>query len=229
LFTLTLLTALLVAGGVSTYLSPLFRVQTLEVIATPEFDAALLAEIAGLRDESMFTAPLTLAESRLEAIPEVKDAKVQRRWPHTVRIVVEPRVPWGYWQVGDVNYVVDLDGVIISRGASIGAAPAIIQTDSEANLRPGVQVDADAVMVADSLLETVPREFGLNIIYFQYSRAEGLSLVTDSGYSAVIGDSYDLDYKLAVWQSVEEKMGRQRLQGQVLDLRFGDRPSLRRQ
>jgi hypothetical protein len=41
----------------------------------------------------------------------------------------------------------------------------------------------------------------------------------------VIGDSQNMDYKLAVWQQIEKELGRETMGGHVLDLRFGDRPS----
>ncbi len=223
------LTVVIVAAGISAYLSPVFRVQTTEVVAPEQFDPVHLAELADLKGQSMFTAPIADVDAHLEAIPEISDVKVERRWPQTVRIVVAERVPWGYWQVGDISYVIDLEGVIISKGASIGAAPAIIQTDGDPNLNPGARLDADTVAAAVRLIEAVPESFDSSIIYFEYSRAEGLSIVMDIGYSVVIGDGHDLDYKLSVWQAVEEELGRERLQGQTLDLRFGDKPSLRRQ
>jgi cell division protein FtsQ len=204
-------------------------VQTTEVIAPAQFDPSQLAELAHLKGESMFTAPIAEVDARLEAIPEVRDVTVERVWPQTVRITVEERVPWGYWQVGDITYVVDLEGVIISIGTNIGAAPAISQPDGNPNLNPGASVDADAIAAAVSLIETVPDGFDSSIIYFEHNRAEGLSIVMDVGYRVVIGDSHDLDYKLSVWQAIEEELGQERLQGQTLDLRFGDKPSLRRQ
>jgi hypothetical protein len=52
-----------------------------------------------------------------------------------------------------------------------------------------------------------------------------LALTTDAGYRVVVGDSQNFDYKLAVWQAIEERLGRAAMVGHVLDLRFGDRPS----
>jgi cell division septal protein FtsQ len=229
LLKLALLTALIIGTGISAYLSPVFRVQTTEIITSGQFDPAYLAELADLKGQSMFTARIAEADARLEAIPEIRDVKVERVWPQTVRITVEERVPWGYWQVGDISYVVDLDGVIISTGANIGAAPAVAQPDGDANLKPGAQVDASAIDAVVRLIETVPERFDSSIIYFEYNRAEGMNVAMDAGYSVIIGDSHDLDYKLSVWQAVEEELGRERLQGHTLDLRFGDKPSVRRQ
>ncbi len=51
-------------------------------------------------------------------------------------------------------------------------------------------------------------------------------MTTNARYSVVVGESQNVDYKLAVWRAVEEEVGREEMAGQVLDLRFGDRPAL---
>lgn len=229
LWLLLLAFAALLAAALSTYYSPAFRAQEVEVIGPQGLDAAALAALAGLRGQSLFTASLPAAEARLEALPWVKTAEAHRRWPQKVQVFVTPRTPWGYWQVGSAEYVVDGEGVVLSVGANLGAAPAIRQTDGRGGLNPGDRVDADSVVTARRLLEALPQRLHTSVVEFEYSRAEGLSLLTDAGYRVVVGDGHGLDYKLAVWQEVAAKLGPRSLEGQVLDLRFGDRPSLRRQ
>jgi hypothetical protein len=56
--------------------------------------------------------------------------------------------------------------------------------------------------------------------------ASGLTVQTDAGHRVVIGDSENVEYKLAVWGQIEAELGREAMGGHVLDLRFGDRPSL---
>ena len=70
-----------------------------------------------------------------------------------------------------------------------------------------------------------PRLLALNIATFEWSGKSGLTITTDSGYRVVLGDSQDMDYKLAVWREIEAQLGRASMTGHVLDLRFGDRPS----
>ena len=54
----------------------------------------------------------------------------------------------------------------------------------------------------------------------------GMTITTDAGYRVVVGDEDDLNYKLSVWAEIDSTIGRQEMSGHVLDLRFGDRPSL---
>jgi hypothetical protein len=59
-----------------------------------------------------------------------------------------------------------------------------------------------------------------------WSSTGGMTIETDAGYRVAIGDSDDLNYKLSVWAQIDASVGRDKMSGHVLDLRFGDRPSL---
>lgn len=227
LFLVVLFLVAIVGGGLALYLAPVLRVQTVEVTGIRTLDPYTLAETANLEGSSMFTAPLEDAEDRLEALPMVKSAQAERRWPHTVRLVIEERQPWGYWHSADRDYVVDIDGVVLTGAIPEPNAPVIYYEGSSPELQPGEVMDADAVRLARNLVDSLPTILNVGVVRVEFSDREGLSLLTDAGYRVVLGDSHSLNYKLAVWQALELKLGREEIQGQVLDLRFGDRPSLR--
>ncbi len=219
--------AAIVGGGLALYLTPVLRVQAVEVTGTRTLDPYALAEMADVKGSSMFTAPLEEAEKRLEALPMIKSARAERRWPHTIRLVIEERQPWAYWHSADKDYVVDADGVVLEGAMPQPDAPVIYYDGSSPQLQPGDVIDADAVRLAHHLLDSLPTTLNVGVVRLEFSDREGLSLLTDAGYRVVLGDSHSLDYKLAVWQALELKLGREGVQGHVLDLRFGDRPSLR--
>ena len=222
-----LLVAGLIGGGLALYFTSVFRVQEVQVTGVQTLDAYSLAELADLEGASMFTVPLDEAQERLAALPMVKSVQAERHWPHTVRLVVEERQPWSYWYTQDDEYVVDADGVVLEGAMPAPDALVIYHQDGSARFQPGDVIDADAVRLAQQLLDSLPATLDMGLVRLEYSGREGLSLITDAGYRVIVGDSHGLEYKLAVWQALEQKLGRQQMQGHVLDLRFGDRPSLR--
>jgi cell division protein FtsQ len=217
----------LIAGGLALYLTPVLRVQAVEVTGVRTLDAYSLTEMADLKGASMFTVPLREAEDRLAALPMVKSVKAERHWPHTVRLVIEERQPWCYWYTENDEYVVDADGVVLEGALPAADAPVIYQQEGSARFQAGDVVDTDAVHLAHQLLDSLPAGLDMGLVRLEYNSREGLSLMTDAGYRVIVGDSHGLQYKLAVWEALEQRLGRQQMQGHVLDLRFGDRPSLR--
>ncbi len=214
-----------VIGAVALYRSPLLRVHEVQVVGTASVDAAQVAQLAHLDGDSMFNLSLGETEARIEALPLVRSASAERRWPHTVRIQVTERAPWGYWRIGDATYVIDAEGVVLPDVQPPEGAPAINDLGGPVHLLPGDRVDVDAATLAQKMLERVPQALALGVSALEYTPEAGLSLVTDAGYRVVLGDSQNADYKLAVWQAVEKELGREAMAGHVLDLRFEDRPS----
>ena len=93
-------------------------------------------------------------------------------------------------------------------------------------LVPGDRVDTDSVHLTQALLQTVPAAARSSTSPRSSTRqSHGLALTTDAGYRVVVGDSQNIEYKLAVWGRIEEELGREAMAGHVLDLRFRDRPS----
>jgi len=213
-----------VAALIALYLSPALRVHDVEVVGATQVDPAKVRELASMEGDSMFHVDFASAEHQISYLPLVRDVKIERHWPRTIRIVVSERQPWGYWQTGDVKYVIDAEGVVLADVPPGEGAP-IIMDSNPIRLVPGDRVDLDAVQLTRTLAERVPSTLALNIVAFEYSVAQGLALATDAGYRVVLGDSQNVDYKIAVWKAVEEELGRDSMPGHVLDLRFRDRPS----
>lgn len=216
----------LLAGVMALYFSPLLRVERVEVVGASTFDPAEVARLASLEGDSMLRLDLPAAGERVLFLPAVASVNMERRWPRTVRIQVTERQPWAVWQVGADSYVIDAEGVVMPQESQAPeGAPTIRDNGNPVRLIPGDRVDLDSVQLARSLIERLPGELALNIALLEYSPASGLTVTTDAGYRVVIGDSQNVDYKLAVWQKIEAELGREAMSGHVLDLRFGDRPS----
>lgn len=224
LVTLCLVAA--VAGAIALYRSPLLRVQEVEVVGATNTSAERVRDLADLEGASMLNPGTDEASRRIAELPLVKGVKVDLRWPNSVRIEVVERQPWGYWRLNGADYVIDDEGTVLADVSPPKGAPAINDVGPPTPpLSPGERVDADAVRLATELLEFVPAELALDVARFEYSPKRGLSLLTNADYRVVVGDSQNVDYKLAVWRAVEEEVGRPGMAGHVLDLRFQDRPS----
>jgi cell division septal protein FtsQ len=212
------------AGALALYRSPLLRVQEVEVVGVKNLAPQQITELAGLEGASMFDVPLARAEDRILAQTMVKGVRAHRVWPNKVQIEVVERAPWGFWNLAGKSYVIDSDGVVLAD-VKPAKGPIINDVGAPAVLSVGDRVDADAVSLAAALLSSVPEQIALDIMRFDYTPEHGLSLTTSANYRVVIGDSQNVEYKIAVWKTVEEDIGRAEMAGHVLDLRFRDHPS----
>lgn len=215
-----------VAGVIGLYFSPVLRVDNVEISGNTVVDTQDVLDMADLEGDPIFRVDTDALAERVMALPMVYRAKVERDWPGTIRIEIMERSPWGYWKAAGNVYPIDVEGVVLSGVQPAENATTIEDTAATEPLSAGDQVDADAVFLAQVLLDRLPDTVSPTVGDIEYSGDVGLSVQTSAGYRVIVGDSQNFDYKLAVWKALEEELGPQGMAGHVLDLRFGDRPSL---
>lgn len=74
------------------------------------------------------------AKASVEALPWVRSAKIERRLPGTIHIVLEERMPYALWQRGERYTLVDHEGhLIVDVPTSDHRLPLIVGADAPAH------------------------------------------------------------------------------------------------
>jgi len=222
--------ALLVAmavGGWWLIQSPLLRIQEVTVEGTRLLDPEEMAAAANLSGASILFPDTGGARQRIESEPMVKSVTFERAWPRGMRIIVQERRPWGFWEARGQRYVIDEDGVVLERILPDEGAPVIRHLDATQNLKAGDRVDSDAVALARQLVEAAPQRLGLAMAAVEYRDRDGLTAVFASGEEGdlrvTFGDGRDFDYKVAALKALLERTRQQGVEVRTVDLRFGKR------
>jgi len=224
--TMSVLGGVAVTGlAVAIYLSPFLRVQHVEVQGNVNLPIEEVQQMVTVNGDSMLTSDFSSARRDIEDHPLVRSVSVERDWPNTLKVVVVERVPWATWQIGETSYVIDAEGTVLPD-VPPSAGPLIRHSDATNTPADGEQVDTNAIALAALLLEHVPPRLQMGITAMEWSSIGGMTIETDAGYRVAVGDADDLNYKLSVWAQIDSTIGRADMSGHVLDLRFGDRPSL---
>ena len=96
--------------------------------------AALLKAFGHGRGDPVFAVDTRAARARIEALPWVRSALVERRLPDTIYLRIAERRPMALWQRGERFWVVDWDGVVVEKD-DIGRfrqLPVIVGDDAPA-------------------------------------------------------------------------------------------------
>ncbi|NUS13241.1 MAG: FtsQ-type POTRA domain-containing protein [Streptomyces sp.] len=119
---LVALTVLLGGGTWAVYGSPWLRAEEVRVAGTDVLTPQQVRRAAAVPLGGALVSVDTGAvrERLLKALPRLKDARVHRSWPHTVRIEVTERTPSAILKSGGKFTEVDRDGV---RFATVDTAP----------------------------------------------------------------------------------------------------------
>ncbi len=209
-------------GGYALMAGGLFRVQRVNVVGATYVDAGEIARASGAQSQDIFRIKPQDIRERVERVSGVRRAEVHRRWPRSLTVVVEERVPAAVWQVGGVSYAVDREGVVLDF-APDSSLLMITQVDGARSLAPGDRVDGDAVVLAERVRHEAPAATGQRVVKFEWTQAAGLEVTAERGVRVRLGDSGGLEYKFAVWSGIIEQARKSGTPVTEIDLRFGDR------
>ena len=214
-----------VYGAYWTWSSPFFKVSNVEVVGNQRVSAGTLVESSGLLGESMFSADLASAQQALYQQPLVNSVRIERDWPHTVRVVIEERKAWGTWEQTGVQYTIDREGVVLGQGPAPAGSPVIRSTEA-GNRIIGDRVDYQAVDAAAEIYEKLPRQLGTTVAEVAFTSGKGVQVTTTNGQTALFGDSSSIAYKLSVWAALAQEAQVRNINYTTIDLRYGNRPVL---
>jgi cell division protein FtsQ len=155
------LTALAAAYGLTR--SPLLDVDHVRVTGGEHTDAAAVAMTSGVgRGAAMVSLDTGAVARRVEELPWVRTALVERRWPGTVRITITERTPTAILPVDDTHTaLVDATGRVLSVVDAGTPLPPGLPTLADVRGRPaaGDTLSArarDALAVAQAASEALP-------------------------------------------------------------------------
>lgn len=177
----------------------------------------LLAAVQLVRGAPILAFDLHAARKRVEKLPWVKSATVERMLPDTVLLNIEERQPLALWQHKGVFALIDTDGEVILR------------TGLERYSDLLVVVGADAPENAAELLKTLATEPQLMILVRAAIRVGGrrwnLRLKGDIDVRLPEEDAGSAWARLAEYEKTHQVLERD---VQVLDLRQPDRLIVRK-
>ena len=212
-------------GAFWVWTSPFFKISEVEVLGTERIAATTVIETTGILGASMFDADLAAAQKALYQEPLVYGVRIERDWPHTIRITIEERRPWGTWEQSGVEYTIDREGVVLGVGPAPDGSP-VIRSSEPGNRVQGDRVDYQAVDAAAELYEKLPRQLGTTVAEVAFIQGKGVQVTTTNGLTALFGDSSAISYKLSVWAALAAEAQARRINYTTIDLRYGNRPVL---
>lgn len=195
-----------------------FRVDEILVVGRSETTQKdLLAAVRLVRGAPILAFDLDAAKRRIEALPWIKKATIERMLPSTVLLNVEERRPLALWQNDGAFALIDTDGQVILR------------KDLERFADLLVVVGPDAPKHAAKLLETLDREPELRPFVKAAVRVGGrrwnLRLKGDIDVRLPEDDAAGAWARLAEYERAHRVLQRD---VRVLDLRIPDRLIVRK-
>ena len=221
--------------------SPSFRVGQVAVAGTSNPALVHTIQHMGMQGQNIFLIDITGFTSRVDALPLVASASIQKAWPDSLTVSVVERRPVLLWQTPRATYSVDSHGIVIglaSQTAGAGHLMTVVDARTKGviqQVQPGTQLNATDIAFAQQVFAQMPLVVGSIAFTLHYGAAagsqasgEGSFIVESSqGWKAYLGsadDTNSLDNRLVELQQILSKAQQQQWNLATIDLRYGLRP-----
>jgi cell division protein FtsQ len=185
--------AALVAYGA--FFSPLLDVRGVDVVGTKNVAVSEVEGAADVDGDNLLLLSTDAVRERIEELPWVATAKVDRRLPGTVRIKIEERSAAVALDLASGRWIVDAKGHILERGGS-PALPAIAGLHMD-GLTPGERVASSEALAALSVWRSL-RGIQNDVQAIFAPTTERISLSLTGGTTVRYGAAEGLRAKRAV-------------------------------
>lgn len=203
---------LVIGGVVALYVTPLLSVRTVETSGVPEALSAQV-ESAVPVGTPLLRVDTGVAEARIEQIPRVESATVERHLPSTVTITVVERVPVAFVDLSDGTHLFDRNGVDFA----VEAPPEGVIELVTPTAQTGDRTTEDAV----SVLAGLPDDLRQLVVRVDAPRDTAISLALSDNRTLAWGSADDSEYKAQVARALLTQPGA------VYDVSSPDLPTIR--
>lgn len=179
--------------------TPIFSVDEIEVEgARAGVQAQVRRALSGVAGDSLLSLDLRALEARLEAIPTVRDASLDRAFPHTLAVTVEPERAVAVLRQGPRAYVVSERGRLMGRVKRTDR-PRLprIWVPTSVPLRAGAAVGGDAALAAVAARPLASGRFPARVSTIEAREGE-IMVRLHSGLELRLGEPSEVRLKLAV-------------------------------
>jgi cell division protein FtsQ len=178
--------------------------------ATPRVDALVRGAVAGdVAGHSLMQVNASALAARLEALPDVRTATVDRAFPHTVAVTVVMEHAAAFVRDGNTRYVVSADGRVLRTVSKPPKTLPRLVLPAGPMPRLGGTVQTAQMRAALRVLGGVPAGFQRDIAHLKGVVATSSGVVAVFGHRlhVQLGDTSALELKLRVAERVLTNMG----------------------
>ena len=221
--------AAVVAGMIwVAFWSPVLGVKNVRVVGarhTPRADVRAAAALTS-GDNLLLLSNEEVAK-RIEALPWVASARVDRMLPGTVRIKVTERVPAVVVSLEDIPWLVDSEGHVLGRSENDEEKDLPIVAGMQlTSIEPGMVIRSEEVTGALKAFRALPGTIKKRVVGVFAPTRERISLSLRNGTQIRVGSAERLPAKVGVLAALLKRLEREGRTTAYIDVRVPTSPAV---
>ncbi len=219
--------AALAAIGWAMFWSPLLDVREIKVLGAEFTTEDEVAEAAGLlkTEQNLLLLPTSEVVAKVEALPWVKSAEVDRMLPGTVRVRIVERTPMMVLALGAARWTIDAHGNVLSSGDAVDGLPVLAGVEV-GDISPGLRLLTQEALAALKAYRSMPSSLSDDIVGVFAPTIERISFSLANGTTVRYGAAEMLDAKNTVLKVLLARIQAEGRGATYIDVRVPTSPAV---
>ena len=214
-----------VAGSIAVSRSLFFDLSKIQVVGAQSVDAKEIVRVSGLQvGESVLGLDLEAIATRIERLPGVRDARVERDGSLAIKILITERTPAVEIRTGDRRWILDADGQPVTTGLTKEAVVPILKVARAPGVGAVVPRGTTAAVLA--VWDALPDHIRADVKNFVPAERGGIEMRVGRA-RVLFGTADRLGEKIDALGLVLARVEQERRRLSYLDLRAPERPAAR--
>ncbi len=213
------------AGVWAAFFSPLLQVRAVEVVGAEHTEPQAVIAASALSDaDNLLLLATSEVGRRIERLPWVRSAEVERLLPGTVRVRVAEREPALVTALGGINWTIDAQGHVLS--AQNDDDLPVISGWGDAGLEVGDVIDGPEGTGALKVWRALDGGLRQSVIAVVAPTPERISLTLEDSTVVRLGSATRLDAKQKVLRAVSRRLSQEGRTAAYIDVRVPTSPAV---
>ncbi|MEA2434496.1 MAG: cell division protein FtsQ [Actinomycetota bacterium] len=200
-------------------------VREIQVTGSKHVNGDDVESVALVRGDNLLTLSTAHVVERVETLPWVKSARVERRLPGTIRIRIEERRPAMILSLGEARWTLDAHGRVLQPGIADKGLP-VLGGVAVGDVAPGASVTAPEARDALAAWRGLPASLRRQVIGIFAPTVERLTLSLDDGTLIRYGAAEAMEAKNEVLRSLLADLAAEGRNASYIDLRVPTSPAV---
>ena len=216
----------LVALGWVLFMSPLLAVRNVEVVGASQTAGTDVVRAADVdENENLLLLSGGSIVDRVEALPWVHRARVDRMLPGTLRIRITERRPAMVLSLGAARWTIDATGRVLESGSAAKALPVLAGVQV-GTIEPGLTLQTSEAIDALTAYRSLPPPIKRRVVGVFAPTIERITFSLDDETQIRYGAAEDIAAKNDVLRALLRKLDAEGLTPGYIDVRVPARPAV---
>lgn len=207
--------------------SPLLVVRDVRVVGNEHTHVDDVASVAGLdaAGRNLLLLATGEVEDKIETLPWVAKAEIDRMLPGTVRVKITERVPALILSLGAARWTLDAQGYVLASGAQGKNLPVLAGVEV-GSVEPGVRLQTSEALAALEVMRALPRSVRDQVAGIFAPTIERITLSLSSGTAVRYGAAEGMGAKNEVLKALLARLRSEGRRAAYIDVRVPTSPAV---